>query len=251
MKCVCCLRIGTQLHSRIGEKMTYLLAGFLLFSGLYMLARWAVNARPADVAQVGYRLVGVVLVLFAAFLMIRGQWFIAMPVAAMAWAMFGRKPAGAGADRAGGRGSTVRSAALEMTLDHDTGIIIGHVLAGSFEGQDLDGLTEADLVSLWEEIRNDRESRDLLEAYLDGRRADWREAFDTDTTSGEGRASDSGPMTQEEAYEVLGLSAGASDAEIIAAHRSLMKRVHPDQGGSTFLATKINAAKAVLLRKHG
>ncbi len=231
--------------------MTYLLAGFLLFTGFYMLARWAAHARPSDVAQLGYRLVGGALGLFAVFLMFRRQWFIAMPVAAMAWAMFGRKPAGAGADRAGGRGSTVRTAALEMTLDHDTGIIIGRVLAGTYEGQELDSLSEAELVSLWDEIRSDKESRDLLEAYLDGRRADWREAFDTDTTAGEGRASDSGPMTQEEAYEVLGLSAGASNAEIVAAHRRLMKRVHPDQGGSTFLATKINAAKAVLLRKHG
>ena len=188
---------------------------------------------------------------FPLFLFYRRQWFLAMPVAVMAWGLLRRKPSGAGADRAGGRGSTVRTAALEMTLDHDTGIIIGRVLAGSFEGQELDSLTEADLLSLWEEIRGDRESRALFEAYLDGRSPDWREAFEADTTAGEGGAPDPGPMAEEEAYEVLGLSAGASETEIVAAHRRLMKRVHPDHGGSTFLAAKINAAKAVLLRKHG
>ena len=231
--------------------MTYLLAGLLLFAGLGLLAKWVAFARPADVAQLGYRIVGLALGLFALFLFFRRQWILAMPVAVMAWGMYRRKPAGAGADVAGGRGSTVRTAALEMTLDHDTGIIIGQVLVGRFEGRELDGLSEAELISLWEEIASDRESRDLLEAYLDGRRSDWREAFETDTTAGERRAPDSGPMTEEEAYQVLGLSAGASETEITAAHRRLMKRVHPDQGGSTFLAAKINAAKAILLRKHG
>ncbi|WP_210238666.1 DnaJ domain-containing protein [Cohaesibacter sp. CAU 1516] len=231
--------------------MVYLLAGLLLFVVVVGLARWAAYAQTADVVQLLYRLAGVVLTLFAAFLLLRRQWVLAMPVAVMAWGMLMRKPSGAGADRATGRGSTVRTAALEMTLDHDTGIIIGQVLAGHFEGRDLDGLSEAELISLYDEIRMDRESRDLLEAYLDGRRADWRDAFETDTHDGEGSTADSGPMTEEEAYQILGLSADASAAEVAAAHRRLMKRVHPDQGGSTFLAAKINAAKAVLMRKHG
>ena len=231
--------------------MIYLLAGILLFATLILLARWAAYAKPSDILQLGYRVTGLALGLFSVFLFYRRQWFLAMPVAVMAWGLLRRKPSGAGADRAAGRGSTVRTAALEMTLDHDTGIIIGRVLAGSFEGQELDSLTEADLLSLWEEIRSDRESRALFEAYLDGRSPDWREAFKADATAGEGSAPDPGPMTEEEAYEVLGLSAGASETEIVAAHRRLMKRVHPDHGGSTFLAAKINAAKAVLLRKHG
>lgn len=231
--------------------MTYLLAGLFLFGLLYLFGRWAAYASTGDVTRVFYRIAGIALGLFSAFLMVRGSWVLALSVRAMAWVMLRRQPASAGAERAEGRGSTVRTAALEMTLDHDTGIIIGRVLAGSFEGRDLDGLNESDLASLWQEIATDRESSDLLEAYLDSRRPGWRDEFEPDMASGEGSPADTGPMTEEEAYEVLGLAPDASEAEIVAAHRRLMLRVHPDQGGSTFLAAKINIAKAVLLRKHG
>ncbi|MCT4655388.1 MAG: DnaJ domain-containing protein [Cohaesibacter sp.] len=231
--------------------MSYLLAGLLLFLGLGMLGRWMAYANPADVAGFLYKMLGLVLALFAIFLAYRGQWYLAAPIGLMAAGFFRRKSSRAGADQDAGRGSTVRTAALEMTLDHDTGIIIGRVLAGSFEGRDLDSLSEADLISLYQEIASDRESCDLLETYLDGRSPGWRDHFEPHTATGEGGTADAGAMTEEEAYQVLGLTPQATEAEIVAAHRRLMKRVHPDQGGSTFLAIKINAAKAVLLRKHG
>lgn len=149
-----------------------------------------------------------------------------------------------------GKRSTVRTAALEMELDHDTGALAGIVLAGRFEGRRLASLSHEDLVALYRELDGEADSLQLLEAYLDGRFPGWRDGMDAHVGGGKGRPPGSGAMTEQEAYQVLGLEAGASAADVRKAHRRLMQRVHPDLGGSSFLAARINEAKDVLLNGH-
>jgi len=179
-----------------------------------------------------------------------GRAGIGIPLLAFALALYQRARSTSRATRQPGGHSHVRSAALEMELDLDTGEMNGLVLAGSFEGRELDHLDEAELMQLHVELARDSESLGLLEAYLDRRAPDWRASFDMDEDAGLGASPGSGAMTQKEAYEVLGLGAGASETEIREAHRRLMKRMHPDAGGSAFLAGRINEAKAVLLSRH-
>ena len=118
------------------------------------------------------------------------------------------------------------------------------------QGRELDSLTRGDCLALYAACqREDPEGARLLETYLDRRFAGWRQA---DEGEGEGgrRGARGRTMTRDEAYEILGLPQGASAEEIVRAHHSLMKKLHPDHGGSTALAARINEAKDVLLR-HG
>ncbi len=143
----------------------------------------------------------------------------------------------------------MRSAYLEVELDHDSGVMRGRVLAGRYQGAALDALAAPTLIELLGQI--DGDSRQLLLAYLDRREPRWREHAQRDTAAGDGgRAASGGKMTEQEAYQILGLQAGASAQDVARAHRSLIKKLHPDQGGSTYLAARVNEAKDVLLRRH-
>jgi hypothetical protein len=157
-------------------------------------------------------------------------------------------PAGFGArtQKSAGQVSRVRSAFLEMELDHDTGAMRGVILTGPREGTRLEALDVDTLVGLMAEI--DDESRALLAAYLDRRDAGWREHAQADTAARQGGGAPRGPMSQEEAYQILGLEPGAKAEDITRAHRTLMKKFHPDQGGTNYLAARINEAKDTLLR---
>jgi DnaJ-domain-containing protein 1 len=124
------------------------------------------------------------------------------------------------------------------------------VLAGHHEGKVLSAMGLAELKQLYRELPGDPESRQLLETYLDGRFPVWREHAEADRGDGLGVSPGSGAMTKEEAYKILGLEAGAAATDVRKAHRRLMQRLHPDLGGTSFLAARINEAKDVLLSDH-
>jgi hypothetical protein len=187
----------------------------------------------------------------AAFLAARGQFGLAVPLGFAGLSLLGWIPGAATLsrrmNRSTGQVSRVRSAFLEMELDHDTGVMRGRILAGRLENVTLDALDVPALLPLLTEF--DEESRALLMAYLDRREPHWREHAEHGATADAGPPS-SGKMTEEEAYQILGLQPGAGAKDIGRAHRALMKKLHPDQGGSTFLAARVNEAKDVLLRRH-
>jgi hypothetical protein len=93
--------------------------------------------------------------------------------------------------------------------------------------------------------------RRLFAAYANSRRSGGREDAQRDAAAGRRFGPPgAGKMTEQEAYQILGVQAGASTQDIARAHRALMKKLHPDQGGSTYLAARVNEAKDILLRRH-
>ena len=107
------------------------------------------------------------------------------------------------------------------------------------------------LRQLYEECcAHDPQGVPLLEAYLDRRFSGWRENAQGDRDTRTRTQAHSGVMTKEEAYQILGLQPGASLDEVRKAHRTLMKKLHPDQGGTAYLAARVNEAREVLLGRH-
>jgi hypothetical protein len=174
-----------------------------------------------------------------------GQRILAMANMANMFKGFKNSMKGAAGPSAGGA-SDVETRFLRMTLNHETGEMDGVVLEGAYQGRRLAELAPDDLLQLLSVCRaQDAQSASVLEAYLDRVHGDgWREA---------GRGQQSGPggeaknMTAAEAREILGVDEGAGREDIIEAHRRLMQKNHPDRGGSTYLAAKINQAKDILL----
>jgi hypothetical protein len=233
--------------------MPTILLGLAALLILLWVVKAAAQADPKGLVR-GARLAsGVAALGGAAFLVARGQISIGVPLGLtglglLGWLPFGSALFGTRTQKSAGQISRVSSAFLEMELDHDSGALRGRVLAGRFAGTPLDALDLPTLVSLLGEF--DAESQSLLAAYLDRRSPGWRENAQTSGAAGEVGAARSGKMTEEEAYQILGLEPGASAEEIGRAHRLLMKKLHPDQGGSTYLAARVNQAKDVLLRRH-
>jgi hypothetical protein len=228
--------------------------------GLVLLALllWALHAftqvKPQTAAVVLKTGGGLGALAVAGLLGARGRLDIAIPLGLTGLGLLGWLPwsipgLGARMRKSAGQVSRVRSAFVEMELDHDTGKMSGRILAGRHEGAALDALDVATLAGFLPDI--DEESRSLLMAYLDRREPLWRENAQAGATAGSSRGGwSTGKMTEEEAYQILGVQPGASARDIGLAHRSLMKKLHPDQGGSTYLAARVNEAKDVLLRRH-
>ena len=232
--------------------MPALILGVIVLILLLFAAYSFSKADPKQVVRVVRYIGGGAALLFAVFLLVRGAIVPAVSIGLIGLGLLGhvslwRASFGARTQKSAGQASHVRTACLEMELDHDSGALRGRVLTGRHQGAALDDLDLPTLIALLGEI--DEDSVPLLAAYLDRRQPRWREHAPGDAAAANGsRPSRGGKMTEEEAYQILGIQPGATAQDITRAHRSLMKKLHPDQGGSTYLAARINEAKDVLVR---
>lgn len=248
--------------------MIWVGAGALaLFFLLLALNRLAHASR----AELGKALVMVLVVLLAIIgilLLITGRLLIALPLlfsALMGIMRFGSlarlvgarsswrarrqgQTARGGTQGQGGQGqfSAVETDWLAMRLYHDSGAVEGIVLKGKYKDRSLRSMTRSDVLELLGILQTeDEESTRLLEAYLDREYGtEWRQAENNEQRDAPPRSS---TMDKEEAREILSVAEDADEATIRAAHRRLMKKLHPDHGGSSYLAARINEAKDVLL----
>ncbi|MBO6949498.1 MAG: hypothetical protein JJ855_16070 [Rhodospirillales bacterium] len=239
--------------------MSYLILGIAVMAGLLLAMQWFVSAEPKSIARtlkwVLLGLVGIVILFF--IVTGRFTWALWTLPALLPWLMrarqaarmaknFSRMSGGGGS----GQTSQVTSAFLDMELDHDSGDMDGVVRKGRHEGAQLSALSLNDLLDLYDDYSaEDGESARLLAAFLDRMHPDWRGEGETAGGSeNDSFSENAGKMSRAEALRILGLEEKATEDEIRSAHHRLIAGLHPDRGGSAYLAAKINEARDVLLK---
>lgn len=234
--------------------MAYAAFGLFALLLLYLLAR-GFTAVPAPQLAHGLKTFAAAFTALAGTgLLFTGRFGLAfvtlaataVAVRALIWGPRGADPL-RGKSAGASDGSSIETEWLAMRLDHASGEVEGWVKQGAAAGRELASLGLAALLRLLDEVRReDPPSLPLLEAYLDRRFPDWREAG----AAGPATPPPSAGLDERTALEILGLAPGATEAEIKAAHRELMGRLHPDHGGSVWLAAQLNRARDYLLRRR-
>lgn len=231
------------------------LVGVLI--ALWLAYDWFTRTRPRVVARSAKWLVLTGLVAAGLWLVLTGKlagllavaaglspWIVRAMRAHAAWRVlkqFGIRMGGGQATA--GNASQVETRFLRMELDHDSGRLDGEVLDGRWRGRRLSELTFDQAVDLLHEVAADPDSARVLEAWIERTWPDWRDR----TTEQAAPTSPKAGMTVEEAREILGLGPDAGPDDIRAAHRRLMMANHPDHGGSTWIAARLNQARDRLL----
>ncbi|HYC03186.1 MAG TPA: DnaJ domain-containing protein [Azospirillaceae bacterium] len=239
--------------------MQILLLGLAILIGLYLLARAFLAADPRTLALALKWLAGIVAALAVLAFVLTGRLGMLFGLAALLLPLVRRfslwkwRPSAWGtAGSAQPRADTsVETDTVRVWLDHATGAMDGEARVGPMAGERLSALSLERILELLSHARReDASAVALLETYLDRHHEGWREASGEAEPEPDQPASGRSGMSAAEAYEVLGLSEGATEEDIRQAHKRLMMRNHPDQGGSTYLAARINQAKDILLGKR-
>ncbi len=235
-----------------------LIDGLVFLVGAFVaqqLWRSVRRAAPDQVAVFAARASGYALILLATYLLLTGRELPAAVVAAMGVFVLGRGAMRPTFARMMGkiftkRPATLRTAMIELETLAGDGALDGIVLAGDFAGARLNDLSRLQCFKIYTSaVQMDRAGARLLEAYFDRRFPGWRNTGDRDDNARRGRVQvNGGPMSEDEAYQILGLGKGAPRRDILRAHREMMKKWHPDLGGATEVAARLNQARDVLIR---
>ena len=246
-----------------------LILGILFLIGLLFLIRWYISTDVRIVKRKLKYLFLLILLVFFIFLAVTGRLAAAFGVF-MAIITFGRRVFGlisilnwvknffrvspsiynntSGAYEK--KKSYVQTKFLNMTLDHESGELDGLIILGSLKGKLLSNLNLDDLIGFRQDILNDNDSLYLLNSYLDRKYQGWRNKYKIDDNKNNTDTTYSNSlMTRQEAIKILGVDINANNDEIKEAYKKLISKFHPDKGGSSYLATKINQAKEILLKK--
>ena len=243
--------------------VAYFFLGIVVLALLLLLIKSVATVDAAMLARLVKGFAIAIVFIGVAYLIVAGRAGLiaaALPIGVpilLLWLRHRRSLAGAGGTwdagtrPSGGGRSDVETAFFAMTLDHASGRLDGWIKKSKFAGRRLSELARDELLELRREVAGDPDSVSVLEAFLyRAHGPDWRGAgggAGDQAGSNAGAASSSGAMTRDEAYEVLGLKPGAKESEIRDAHHRLMKKLHPDQGGSDYLAARVNRARDILL----
>ena len=248
--------------------MSRLIVLIAIALAVWLLMRWFIRTPPKQVVATVKRAGLVIALLVLALLVVTGRlnWLVAAGAAAipflkkgfvllrylpMVQGLFGG--AAKAANPGGHRNpfSTLETRFLRVSLDISTGNLDGEVLEGAFEGEFLSKMSLPNLLTLLGVCNTeDPRSAALLTAYLDRHHTGWRAQAGhggrREQTQDHGQ---NGNMSPAEARDILGINPDASENDILQAHRRLIHKLHPDRGGSTYLAAKINQAKDCLIKR--
>lgn len=235
----------------------YFLLGMATLAAGMFAARSFTRARPREIARVVRTFIATLSGLAGMGFLAAGRFGLAfLLLTAMTLTVYRLRqsrraadPWDAGPSATSSGTSEVETSLLRMRLDRSSGDVEGEVLRGPLAGRTLSSLLPGEWLDLLRLARlEDEPSIALIEASLDRHHPGWRDFGDQpDDEDVSSRTRHEGGMSDEMARDILGLQPGASAEEIRAAHRKLMANVHPDRGGSTYLASQINRAREQLL----
>ena len=238
--------------------MPYFVLGLAILVGLALAARWYISASPQSILRVfkWTAIIGCLAIIVVIILTRQLTWAAFMLPVMIPWLLRARQASRMASTTQGASGMTpgktseIETRYLRMYLAHDSGEMNGDVILGQFSGKTLRNLSFEELIILLGEVKDDNQSIQVLVAYMERYHEEsWRESKHATEDVNTQMDKANGSMTISEAYKVLGLEEGANLDTIKESHRRLMSKLHPDHGGSTYLATKLNEAKDLLLNQ--